>query len=704
MTTELEAIEIHRIENERSNFKLLLAENPNYFGNLEKSDFKAVKKALANIKYEELTCVGFNPDSNLLEATIAIKLPSGYGGNLCQAGSHEYVRFFVNYGSGWDDAGLVAVNVHDIASGLDCAKHVTKPLSYVATLSYKPKQDQCKHAMLPKVHAILSWQLVPPAGSANVNWQPVWGNSRDCHIQIKPRRRNLFDLIELVAIEAGQKIKLPKEYEAVAAEPIPLPDPGPLSLTELAQLYHPASASKADVSMAVEPHRFALAHIQQALASSSFTQADIAAKIVQWQALGMNWQEVLATLVKTKANVGYEEIECLGLDNNLDRLVATLRIKKPSGYSGDLCHAGSLEYVAFWADWDNSCQWQYLGTVAVNVHDIAAIPPDGLCYSAILPVDLTHHRDHCDKPKIAQVRAVLSWNTPPSTVDPDAPVHWGNKLDKHVQIKPGEPLSPGEIKPVIGILGGIPISKIDLGNGMTTPTAFFALNGIAPDSLGRPCPFGGRVVLQGPAFPGYKYRVQVRNLTTTGPWTTVTTTLKLVDWTGTVFTQQVADGAGLYTFVPFTLNVDNVLAWWDSTGDDLWEIRLQLADMADNLLPGVDAHRIQLDNSGPEVVIHIDNGGDCGKFHVGDVLNGHFVARDANFGSYSLGTSPYAGSIVPSSGWSQSAPAPGDAWTLDTTGMRPCGYVVSVSAVDRTIVNSAWVGHWGWASAGFCLE
>jgi len=36
--------------------------------------------------------------------------------------------------------------------------------------------------------------------------------------------------------------------------------------------------------------------------------------------------------------------------------------------------------------------------------------------------------------------------------------------------------------------------------------------------------------------------------------------------------------------------------------------------------------------------------------------------------------------------------------------MQPCGYVISVTVVDRAIVNSASVGHWVSKSQGFCLE
>ena len=93
---------------ERLEFKRLIAGNPNYFGNLEKSPFKPVKKFVGNTAYEEVTCVGFNPALSLLEATVQVKRPAGYNGTLCLPGSTEYVRFFIDYGTGWIDAGMAS--------------------------------------------------------------------------------------------------------------------------------------------------------------------------------------------------------------------------------------------------------------------------------------------------------------------------------------------------------------------------------------------------------------------------------------------------------------------------------------------------------------------------------------------------------------------------------------------------------------------
>ena len=52
----------------------------------------------------------------------------------------------------------------------------------------------------------------------------------------------------------------------------------------------------------------------------------------------------------------------------------------------------------------------------------------------------------------------------------------------------------------------------------------------------------------------------------------------------------------------------------------------------------------------------------------------------------------------------QTAPAPGNAWSLNTTGMQPCGYVMVVTTVDRAIINSGAVGHWASKAVGFCVR
>ena len=97
------------VPSHRAHLPTLLAENPNYFGNLPGNEFKPVMPLLTDTSWEELVGVGYSADRQELEATFTIKLDSGYGGALCTAGSWEYVRFWVNTGSGWQDAGLPLV-------------------------------------------------------------------------------------------------------------------------------------------------------------------------------------------------------------------------------------------------------------------------------------------------------------------------------------------------------------------------------------------------------------------------------------------------------------------------------------------------------------------------------------------------------------------------------------------------------------------
>ncbi|MBI3354625.1 MAG: hypothetical protein HY034_07045, partial [Nitrospirae bacterium] len=467
----------------------------------------------------------------------------------------------------------------------------------------------------------------------------------------------------------------------------------------------------------VEPHRLAYKEVQPVLAGCVLDQQAISAKIFEFKELGLDWLSIIEVLEKTKGDVTYEELNCLGLDYNREWLVGTFVVKKPTGYSGSLCSKGSTEYVAFWADWDNTCKWTYVGTAVVPVHDIATIPADGLHYAAIMPVDLSAHRQPCEKPKIGRVRAVLSWNVPPSNVNPDAIPHWGNRLDTHVQIKPGAPF---EIEPKISIIGGIGVANIFTATtGMTKPFAPFA--GWGPGVFADPwdptrsCPFGEVIHIQSDPVPGHKYKLWAQNVTTGGPEIQLTSPVWVTDHNG-VSGNHFAGFGGMFDYLPVSQNLLSMLySGWAPAGDDLWQIRLELFTGGGVFLGSTAWHRVQLDNTAPSTVtapptldIHIDSGGDCKDFTVGVVVNGRFVARDTHFGHYTLTTLPASMSPnapVPSSGNIQTAPAPGDLWSLNTAGMKPCGYVVLLQVWDRSIVNSHPDSHnYNHDDVGFCLR
>jgi len=676
----------------RTQFRALIAVNPNYFGNLAESPFESAFPLQGNTTYEEIGCVGYQPKRKQLEAVVYINRPTGYGGNVCSNGTPEYVRFYLSYDGGatWEDQGLTSFRAYDIPN---VGSQSVPRLEYDVTLDINPKKKWCTGDNLILARAILSWNNQPPPNAPG--YIPVWGNVHDTNIQVDPF--GLFFLNELFQVA---KLDVPPSLAPVVdlSQEIKAAEPKELSVKDLQKMYQGK----------VEPRRFALTEIQQLLDNPE-AAALLAAPGSEGVLQELEIDDLLGVLSPGDGNTSFEELECVGLNPNRDTLVGIIRVKKPAGYSGGPCTTGSKEYVTFWADFDNNGTFETcLGTASVNVYDFNAIPDEGLEYAVSLPVDLTYQRRPCqDGPRLVPIRAIMSWQIPPPCANPNYVPVWGNREETVIHISPGPFIPPGAVVPNISILGGIPVSMINNFTGLTAPAAIFALNGLNADSLNRPCPFGNRVVVQGFPFPGYKYRVRVRR-TTELSWTTVTTPLKVTNAIGVVSDHTpVGD---FFDFLPLSQNINSLLAWWDTTGDDQWIVRLEVFSFA-NVPQGADAHRIQLDNTFPDAGVEITSGaGNCGKFVVGDILAGDFFARDQYFGNYTLRVKPNinaapTGVPSPSGGNTQTAPAPGDPWNLNTAGMLPCGYIIEVIARDRSILNSVHgSNHVRSDSEGFCLE
>jgi hypothetical protein len=673
---------------ERATFKSLLLTNPNYFGNLAESQFTPVLPISGNTFYEELACVGYHPQQQRLEGVVYIYQPSGYGTDICGPGTPEYVRFYLSFDNGatWQDQGMTSFQAYNIPEGTDGGKR----LEYAVSLAVDPKRKLCVFDSLIRVRAILSWNNPPPANQPN--WPPVWGNVREATIQVEPRRfifpPDIFDLV---------KIKLPPTLKEVLDLETPIPTKvKALGAVELSKLYK---------DKGVPAHRFAFKELAAFASAQTAMSAEALTSLLPGIAIDPGIGDIL--FPPTDGDVSYEELRCIGLDpNSPDTLVGVIQVKKSSGYSGGPCTDGSREYVTFWADFDGNGSFETcLGTASVRVYDLSGIPPSGVYYAVRLPVDLNPYRQACKKgPVVVRIRAILSWNVPAPCGNPNKVPTWGNREETLINIAPSAQAPAGKI----AILGGIPVAHINGGTGLTTSTAVFATNNLPPDSFGRECPFAGRVTVQGAPLLGHSYKVEVTPAGGGAP-VAVVTNLVLTRLDGTTFVHTANAITGRFTYLPFTDNVNSVLAQWDTTGDAVWEVKLSTFDGGGNLV-GTDTHLIQLDNTGPEASITITFGaGDCGKFGVGAVLSGNFVARDDYLGRYSLGVegavNPFGvGVPSPDSGMVNTAPAPGDGWSLNTTNMRACGYVIRVVAVDRAIVNSQAVGHSASDSKGFCLE
>ena len=264
-------------------------------------------------------------------------------------------------------------------------------------------------------------------------WAPEYSDARAVQMHMES-----LGPISTAGIPAGDKVKfsdkINKAYHPaqaiLSAPPILASRPKQLSAAELHQLYAGTS---------VPAHRYLAALLNTAVNSPA-----IALDPSKWLAgiSEINLSDVVEAWLNTNRNTSYEQLNNIGLDANTSRLTGVLTVKQRSGYAGGPMTAGSREFVVFWADWGSG--FQYEGTTSVTVHDFSSLPAAGLEYKVFLPVNvLAHARSGSKGAKTVKVRAVLSWNTPPSTNDPCAPVVWGNSLDGVILIPPGVNISSG---------------------------------------------------------------------------------------------------------------------------------------------------------------------------------------------------------------------------------------------------------------------
>jgi hypothetical protein len=197
--------------------------------------------------------------------------------------------------------------------------------------------------------------------------------------------------------------------------------PTPLSPAELHALY---------AGTTVPRHRYLAPALVEAVNSPK-----IALNPAKWfsDLKDVDPSSVVGAWLRTNSDTTFEQLKCVGIDPQASQLTAALTIKQNCGYAGGTSAVGSREFVAFWVDWGSG--FQYEGTASAAVFDSASRPASGLEIRVGLPVDFSQHApaEGLSSATI-KVRAVLSWNTPPSTTHPRAHVVWGNSLDLRIAI------------------------------------------------------------------------------------------------------------------------------------------------------------------------------------------------------------------------------------------------------------------------------
>ena len=138
-----------------------------------------------NTQYEELTCIGLDPNlPDTLVGVLKVKKSSGYSGGPCTSGSTEYVSWWADTdGNGTYETflGTASVQVYDIA-GIP-ADGVHYAVRLPVDLSKYRKPCQAGAVVLP-IRAILSW-AVPVPGNAPGS-VPTWGNREQTLVHVTP--------------------------------------------------------------------------------------------------------------------------------------------------------------------------------------------------------------------------------------------------------------------------------------------------------------------------------------------------------------------------------------------------------------------------------------------------------------------------------------------------------------------------------------
>lgn len=716
---------------ERANFRSLILTNPNYFGNIAKSPYKPVINISGNTFYEEIGCVGFEPQLSLLEAVVYIKQITGYAGGVCSNGSKEYVRFYLSFDDGatWQDQGEVDFTVYDVPA----EPRRKQRLEYACTLKINPPKKPCKQRNILRARAILSWNVPNPP--ATPNHTPVWGNAHDTYIQVaKLQSYRVKDVFEVAELKIPPMVM---ELIDVETPVIPLPPPK-LSALDLQALYKEKK---------VEPHRFALKEAIAYMDQPGLT-AKLMAPDYKLPFPTLDPGEIFGPIAAPPSDTRYEELVCIGHHSGDHGLLAGIvRVKLPCGYSGGPCTDGSLEYVTFWADFDNSGNFATcLGQTSVRVYDFENLPEGGLEYAVYLPVNFDQYRQECHEgPKVVHIRAILSWNVLPPCGQPNYRPVWGNRLETMILLQPGLPVTTQV--PLLSRAGDMSYINISAG-GLATG------NTLETGALYHDSPFGGVINIAGKIplpTSGMKYRVMKKlNSDPATAWAPIVNEpqgvgLYISTWnpvTGwhTTYTVKHAlpptiDGYYEYEdYASYHYVESNLMGYWQTTAADdgkLFNLRIDL-NVDGN--PDHDLHSnvvsVLIDNTAPVALLSIDLGGQCGDFTPGAIFTGKFTATDIHFGSFSFDIKPDGPPAYPSHGVLPVPPSgasvlyggaigdPGLAnatWTVNTGRtppagephvgpMDPCGYAIILHVWDRTNVNNGRTSNYAQASVGFCLR
>ncbi len=651
--------------------------------------------------WEELECLGYNPELSRIEAVVNIKRSAGYSGNMCNIGSPEFVRFFIDYndGNGFEDLGFSSFRAFDISDAPPGQQHPISNMVY-KNIDVSGKKKFCNNEVIVTLRAVLSWNAIP---SNDPNQTPVYGNVLDAEAVLKPFKLNFQFPAIIVHSQLNEFVEENKIINENAKIDV-------------------SAFIKENLKQDISPSR-AIAQLMTTT-NASVSNDDFISDIknIDLSNLGINFDDLLIDLGKKDFNVDFEEIVSVGLNSAEDTFGAVINIKKPIGYGGSLCKNGSLEYVSFFADFNgNGTYEKYLGTSSVKVNNIQSIPAEGLKYAVFLKTDLHQYLKECGDPQIIKIRAILSWANAPDPTNPNQDVAWGNRMDVLVRLRAKSNTQTG----IIYSIGNVKTDNIS-SSGLAYPGG--------NNNRNNNRPWGGMITVKGgidmSGLPSTtKYRVEYSK--DGNDYLPVTTTQKIttIDFNNSnPFKEEtLTDGNGWFPYLAnhdennLIVIYDNVLATWPShnfEGDYFIRVSYTKDDPSLNTanIQHSAAIKIKLDNRRFRVNNAFDannildanldvdmtlDGGVCKVYEQGASITGRVKVKDAYYGGYNLQVQP-ASQIIDSGGLVNYAPGAvlnnssitetgplNEPFSIDTGKLQKCGYTLRLRGYERTIINNS---------------
>jgi hypothetical protein len=271
-------------------------------------------------------------------------------------------------------------------------------------------------------------------------------SERFCFEQNRWRRRSILPW----------KSTFEKDFHVPApasSEDHPDNNESPVISESLAQRENPLSPAELHLLYAgtsVPPHRYLAPALITALHSPA-----IALDPAQWfpGIEDVDFSRVAGDWLRTNGDTTFERLKSVEIDLGAGQLTAIVTIQQKCGYSGGPTTAGSREFVAFWVDWGTG--FLYEGTASVVVHDLGTSRSAVQDHCLTLPVNLLSRASYCcGATNLIRLRAILSWNAPPSTTHPFAQAVWGDSLDRRMIIS--SPLVAGSGKESTSLSNSLP--------------------------------------------------------------------------------------------------------------------------------------------------------------------------------------------------------------------------------------------------------